>query len=133
MIGGEAIDASIISIGLSHEDNEQIVFRAIWKPLRKSMGFLARQQLDSLKKYHALRQGEKKLPFKDIEWSDLDKLGQKCENYQLLLLDQDGLYRIKFDSVCDDQGRLSKISPLSLMGNLYISSCDSLISGFSFR
>lgn len=104
IIGGESIDASMISVGLSQEDNEQIVFRSIWKPLKKFTGPLASGQVVNLKKYHDLLQN-KTLKLEDVEWSDLEKLGQE---YQLLFLHQDGLYRIVFDSFGGEQGRLSQ-------------------------
>ena len=112
IIGGESIDASMISVGLSHEDNEQIVFRSIWKPLKKSNGPLASRQIGNLKKYHDLLQN-KTLKLEDVEWPDLDKPDQGCEDYQLLFLHQDGLYRIKFDSFDGEQGRLSQNFTLS--------------------
>ena len=105
--GGESIDASMISVGLSHEDNEQIVFRSIWKPLKKSNGPLASRQIANLKKYHDLLQN-KTLKLEDVEWPDLDKPDQGCEDYQLLFIHQDGLYRIKFDFFDGEQGRLSQ-------------------------
>lgn len=96
IIGGETIEATIISFGLSQEDDEQIVFRSIWKPLKKSKGPLACRQIVNLKKYHDLLQN-KQLKLEDVEWSDLDKLYRGCTDYQLLLLHQDGLFRIEFD------------------------------------
>ena len=134
MIGGESIDASTVSIGLSKDDSEQIVFRVIWKPLKKSMGPLARQQLENLKKYHSLCQGDPGLKLEDVEWSDLGKLDEEYENYQLLLLDHDGLYRIKFDVFNGNQGRLSQVIVFFRRTvHLSMNICVSLSSHFSFR
>ena len=103
ILGCESIEATMTSVSLSQEDNEQIVFRSIWKPLKKSTGPLASRQIDNLKKYQYLLQN-KTLKLEDVEWSDVDKIGA---DYQLLFLHQEGLYRIEFDSFDGEQGRLS--------------------------
>ena len=114
IIGGEPIDASIISIGLSQKDNVQIVFRSIWMPVKKSTGPVACQQRVNVKKYYELRRNrnmmqQESVMLEDVEWSDLCKLGQGCTDYQLLFRHPyDGLLRIKLDSFSGKQGRQSK-------------------------
>ena len=95
----------MISVGLSNEDNEQIVFRSIWKPLKKSTGPLASRQIANLKKYHDLLQN-KTLKLEDVEWSDLRKISQGCTDYKLLFsVPIEGLLRIKLDFFHGNQGR----------------------------
>ena len=103
---GEFIAANMLSVSLSQEDNEKIVFRSIWQPLKGYTGPLACQQRINLKKYYNLLRN-KTLKLEDVEWSDLAKADQGCEDYQLLFLHQDGLYRIEFDSFDGEQGRRS--------------------------
>ena len=103
ILGCESIEATMTSVSLSQEENEQIVFRSIWKPLKKSTGPIASRQIDYLKKYQYLLQN-KTLKLEDVERSDVDKIGV---DYQLLFLHQEGLFRIEFDSIDGEQGRLS--------------------------
>ena len=114
IIGAETIDATVISVSLSEEENEQIVFNLIWKPLKKSLGPLACQQIINLRKYYDLLRN-KELKLEDVEWSDLDYFGHGYEGYQLLFLRPDGLYRIEFDSVDGEKGRLSEINGENVM------------------
>ena len=87
------------------EDDTNIVFRLLWKPVaRKSTGPLSRQQIENLKKYRALLRNEK-LELEDVDWMERDGLGNMV-GYQLLFQHTDGLYRILFDGVDDDKGRL---------------------------
>ena len=90
------------------------MFNSIWKPLKKSLGPLACQQIINLRKYYDLLRN-KELELEDFEWSDLDFGRGYYEGYQFLFLRQDGLYRIEFDSFDGEKGRLSDINGENVM------------------
>ena len=105
----DLIAATMLSVGLSEEDNEQIVFRSIWMPAKKSTGPEACRQRVNVKKYHDLRRN-RNLMLEDVKWSDLANFSQGCTDYQLLFHHPyDGLLRIKLDSFSGKQGRLSLV------------------------
>ena len=108
----DPIAATMLSVGLSEEDNEQIVFRSIWMPAKKSTGPEACRQRVNVKKYHDLRRN-RNLMLEDVKWSDLASFSQGCTDYQLLYRHPyDGLLRIKLDSFSGKQGRLSLVYTL---------------------
>ena len=110
----DPIAATMLSVGLSEEDNEKIVFRSIWMPTKKSTGPEACRQRINVKKYHDLRRN-RNLMLEDVKWSDLANFSQGCTDYQLLFRHPyDGLLRIKLDSFSGKQGRLSLVYTLQI-------------------